>query len=160
MSDNKQSNFDVSDFLENKNESDLIEILHKVQERFGYIPKESIVQISETLDVSVSKIYGVITFYSRFSLKPKGEYCISVCLGTACYVKGAEDVLNAMSKKMGIPVGDTTDDLFFSLFESKCVGACSNAPVVTVNDKVYKQVTKADVANIIANVKSPESDED
>ncbi len=152
----KNKNLDVSDLLENKNADDLIEILHKVQDKFGYIPKEVIVQISKTIKVPVSNIYGVVTFYSRFSLKPKGEYSVSVCLGTACYVKGAEDILNEISKQLGISVGDTTDDLIFSLIETRCVGACADAPIVTVNDKVYKNVTVEDVPAILADVKSTE----
>ncbi|MDU2132479.1 MAG: NAD(P)H-dependent oxidoreductase subunit E, partial [Finegoldia magna] len=104
-------------------------------------------------DIIPASIYGVITFYSRFTLKPKGKYAISVCMGTACYVKGAENLLDEFSKRLGIEVGDTTDDLIFSLVETRCVGDCASAPVVTVNDTVYKNVKLEDVAEILSNVK-------
>ncbi len=154
MCKNKEQCFDVSGFLENKTEGDLVDILYEVQDRFGYVPREVIVQISKALGVPVSKLYGVVTFYSKLSLKPTGAYCVSVCLGTACYVNGAEDILDEMSKQMGIAVGDTTEDLFFSLEESKCVGACADAPVVMINDTVYRKAKKEDVGEMIANIKS------
>lgn len=143
----------IKEFMIGKNENDLIEVLHKVQNLFGYIPRNIVTDISKTLDLPVSKIYGVITFYSRFSLVPKGKYSISVCMGTACYVKSAEDVLNEFSKQLGIGIGETTEDLIFSLIETRCVGDCAAAPVVNVNELVYKEVTVNDVKNILADIK-------
>ena len=141
---------ELKEFVIGKQDSDLIEILHKTQSLYGYIPKDAIYIISTALDIPVSEIYGVITFYSRFSLVPKGKFAISVCMGTACYVKGAENLLNEFSKMLGISVGETTDDLLFSLIETRCVGNCANAPVVTVNDKVYTKVTVDDLRHILA----------
>lgn len=143
----------IKEFMIGKNENDLIEVLHKVQNLFGYIPRNIVTDISKTLDLPVSKIYGVITFYSRFSLVPKGKYSISVCMGTACYVKSAEAVLNEFSKQLGIGIGETTEDLIFSLIETRCVGDCAAAPVVNVNELVYKEVTVNDVKNILADIK-------
>lgn len=149
----QQCQFDISYLLEGKCANDLIEILHKVQDKYGYIPKDCLIQISKALGIEPSKIYGVITFYSRFSLKPKGKYIISVCMGTACYVKGAEALLDELSEMLNVKVGDTTDDLIFSLVETRCVGDCASAPIVTVNDKVYKKVTKNDLRDILSNIK-------
>lgn len=148
-----ENKFDISCFLKGKDKTDLIEVLHKVQDKYGYIPQEVVGKISEEFDITPASIYGVITFYSRFTLKPKGKYAISVCMGTACYVKGAENLLDEFSKRLGIEVGDTTDDLIFSLVETRCVGDCASAPVVTVNDTVYKNVKLEDVAEILSNVK-------
>lgn len=143
----------IRDFMVGKTENDLLEVLHVVQNTFGYIPRKIVTIISKTLDIPVSRIYGVITFYSRFSLIPKGKYAISVCMGTACYVKNAEKILEEFSKQLGIKIGETTDDLIFSLVETRCVGDCASAPVVTVNDTVYKHVKVEDVKKILANLK-------
>ena len=143
----------IRNFMVGKTENDLLEVLHVVQNTFGYIPRKIVTIISKTLDIPVSRIYGVITFYSRFSLIPKGKYAISVCMGTACYVKNAEKILEEFSKQLGIKIGETTDDLIFSLVETRCVGDCASAPVVTVNDTVYKHVKVEDVKKILANLK-------
>lgn len=144
---------EVKKFLEGaKDESDLIEVLHKTQEVYGYIPRKIVTLIAKTLDMPVSKIYGVITFYSRFSLVPKGKYSISVCMGTACYVKGAEHILNEFSKLLNIGIGETTEDLIFSLIETRCVGECAEAPVVNVNEAVYRKVTLPDVPKILSEI--------
>lgn len=144
---------EIKDFIKGKESCDLIEILHKTQDLYGYIPKEVIYIISKEIEVAVSEIYGVVTFYSRFSLVPKGKYAISVCMGTACYVKGAENLINEFSNLLGIGVGETTDDLLFSLIETRCVGDCANAPIVTVNDKVYTNVSKNEIRDILAEAK-------
>ncbi len=144
---------EVRDFMVDKTETDLLEVLHVVQNNFGYIPRKMVTIISKTLDIPVSRIYGVITFYSRFSLVPKGKYAISVCMGTACYVKNAEKILDEFSKQLGIEIGETTEDLIFSLVETRCVGDCAAAPVVTVNDTLYKHVKIEDVKGILANLK-------
>lgn len=144
---------EIKEYIKSKESSDLIEILHKTQDLYGYIPKEVVYIISKGIDVPASEIYGVVTFYSRFSLVPKGKYAISVCMGTACYVKGAENLLDEFSNLLGIKVGETTDDLLFSLIETRCVGDCANAPIVTVNDKVYTHVSKNDIRDILAEAK-------
>ena len=124
-----------------KDKSNLIQILNEVQESYGYISKKSQLAISEYLNMPMAEIYGVITFYSRFTLKPKGKYNISVCLGTACYVKGSEKVLDRLKEKLGIDVGETTPDGKFSIEATRCIGACGLAPVFTVNDEVYGNAT-------------------
>ena len=124
-----------------KDKSNLIQILNEVQEYYGYIPKSAQVEISEYLGLPMAEVYGVITFYSRFTLKPKGKYNIAVCLGTACFVKGSEKVLDRVKEKLGIDVGQTTPDGKFSIEATRCIGACGLAPVFTVNDEVYGKAT-------------------
>lgn len=119
----------------------LIQILNAVQEQFGYIPLIAQKEISQYLNISLAEIYGVITFYSRFTLEPKGEYTISVCLGTACFVKGSREILERAKAKLGIEEGQTTADGKFSLDTTRCVGACGLAPVFTINDEVYGKAT-------------------
>lgn len=119
----------------------LIQILNEVQEQFGYIPKESQIKISEFLKIPMAEIYGVITFYSRFTLEPKGKYTISICLGTACYVKGSQKILDRLEERLKITSGQTTEDGMFSIDTTRCVGACGLAPVFTVNGEVYGKAT-------------------
>ena len=119
----------------------LIQMLNEVQEHFGYVPKEAQKGLSEFLGIPMAEIYGVITFYSRFSLKPKGKYNISVCMGTACFVKGSQKILDRLLERLKIEVGDTTPDGKFSIEEMRCVGACGLAPVFTVNGEVYGKAT-------------------
>ena len=119
----------------------LIQILNEVQESYGYIPKEVQEKISAYLDMPMADIYGVITFYSRFTLKPKGKYNISVCLGTACFVKGSEKILDRAKERFGIEPGETTPDGKFSIVETRCVGACGLAPVFMINEEVYGKAT-------------------
>lgn len=150
----------VKEFLNQvEGKSDLIEVLHKTQDTFGYIPKRVITRIAKTLDIPVSTIYGVITFYSRFSLVPKGKYSISVCMGTACYVKGANDILDAFVRELGIGVGETTEDQLFSIIETRCVGQCAIAPVVNVNEDVYPYFKLEDVSTIINELRAGGKDE-
>ena len=117
-----------------KDKSNLIQILNEVQVYYGYVPESAMKAISEYLDIQMAEIYGVVTFYSRFTLKPKGKYHIAVCLGTACFVKGSEKVLDRAKERLGIDVGETTKDGKFSLEATRCVGACGLAPVFTVNN--------------------------
>lgn len=119
----------------------LIQILNEVQEKFGYVPEEAQIKISEFLKIPMAEIYGVITFYSRFTLEPKGEYTISVCLGTACYVKGSQKILDRLKERLKIEPGQTTEDGKISLDTTRCVGACGLAPVFTVNGDVYGKAT-------------------
>ena len=123
------------------NKDELIQILNEVQEKYGYIPKQAQLEISENLKIPMAEIYGVITFYSRFTLKPKGKYAISVCLGTACFVKGSQKIMDRLKERLGIEPGQTTEDGKFSLDETRCVGACGLAPVFTINNEEYGKAT-------------------
>ena len=129
---------------------ELIRVLHTAQGIFGYLPREVQIHVAKKLDVPVSKVYGVVSFYSFFSMKQKGKYDVSVCMGTACYVRGAEEVLNELKKQLNIEIGDTTADGKFSLRTLRCVGACGLAPVVMIGEKVYGRVTPDMVADILA----------
>ncbi|MBR3133939.1 MAG: NAD(P)H-dependent oxidoreductase subunit E [Clostridia bacterium] len=119
----------------------LIAILNEVQVKYGYIPKESQLTIAEYLDMPLAEVYGVITFYSRFTLIPKGKYNISICMGTACFVKGAKELVERAKERLGIEEGQTSEDGKFSLETMRCVGACGLAPVFTINDEVYGKAT-------------------
>lgn len=127
----------------------LIPVLHEAQEIFGYLPKEVQKTISEGINVPLAEIYGVVTFYSQFSTKPKGKYKIAVCLGTACYVKGSGDIIDRVKTRLGIEVGDCTPDGKFSLEATRCIGACGLAPVMTINDDVYGRLVIDDIDGIL-----------
>lgn len=127
----------------------LMPILQKAQDIYGYLPIEVQTIISNEMNIPLEKIYGVVTFYSQFSLNPKGKYQISVCLGTACYVKGSGDIYNKLQEKLGIESGGCTPDGKFSLEACRCIGACGLAPVITVNDEVYGRLTVDDVDDIL-----------
>lgn len=127
----------------------LMPVLQEAQEIYGYLPIEVQSMISKGLGISLSEIYGVATFYSQFSLVPKGENRISVCLGTACYVKGADKILEAVEKKLGIKSGECTENRLFSLDSTRCIGACGLAPVMMINDDVYGKMTVDQVDHII-----------
>ncbi len=116
-----------------QDKDNLIQILNDVQEHYGYIPKSAQIRVAEYLGLALAEVYGVVTFYSRFTLKPKGKYNIAVCLGTACYVKGSEKILERLKERLKIGVGETTPDGKFSIEETRCIGACGLAPVFTVN---------------------------
>ena len=128
----------------------LMPVLQKAQEIYGYLPIEVQQMISDGLGVPMAEIYGVVTFYAQFSLNPKGKYKISVCLGTACYVKGAGDVFDRLVQRLGIENGGCTPDGKFSLEACRCIGACGLAPVLTVNDDVYGRLVVDDVDDILA----------
>lgn len=128
----------------------LIPVLHEAQEIYGYLPIEVQTMIAEGLNVPLSKVYGVVTFYAQFSLYPKGKYNIAVCLGTACYVKGSGDIIEKFKQRLGIEVGECTPDGKFSIEATRCIGACGLAPVLTVNDDVYGRLTVDDVDDILA----------
>jgi NADH-quinone oxidoreductase subunit E len=127
----------------------LIEVLHRAQGIFGYLPKEVQIFVSQKLDVPASKVFGVVSFYSYFTTEPRGEYVINVCMGTACFVRGAATVLEEFEKQIGIKVGETTADGKYTIEVLRCVGACGLAPVVMVNEKVYGHVTAKDVKSIL-----------
>ena len=119
----------------------LIQMLNEVQEHYGYIPEKAQRDLSEFLNVPMAEIYGVITFYSRFSLEPKGKYNISVCLGTACFVKGSQAIFDRLKERLKLEDGQTSADGKFSIDTTRCVGACGIAPVFTVNNEVYGHAT-------------------
>lgn len=129
---------------------ELINVLHKAQSIFGYLPAEVQEIIATELKVPVAKVYGVVTFYSFFTMLPKGKHPISICTGTACYVRGAEKVLDEFKRRLKLEVGETSDDGKFSLSCLRCVGACGLAPVVMVGEKVYGRVSPDGVAKILA----------
>jgi NADP-reducing hydrogenase subunit HndA len=134
----------------NNHGGELINVLHKTQGTFGYLPAEVQEVIASELNLSVAKVYGVVTFYSFFTMVPKGKFPISVCTGTACYVRGAEKVLDEFKKELKINVGDTTSNGKFSIACLRCIGACGLAPVVMVGDKTYGRVSPEMVKGIIA----------
>ena len=127
----------------------LLVVLHKAQVLFGFIPQKVQQHIARRLNIPVAKVYGVVTFYSYFQMEPKGKFGISVCTGTACFVRGAQEVLKEFEKVLGIDHGKTTEDQMFSLHSLRCVGACGLAPVVMVNDRVYGRVAVKDVKRIV-----------
>lgn len=121
--------------------SNLIQVLHEAQDLYGYLPLDVQKEISINMGIPMAEIYGVVTFYSRFSLEPKGKYNIAVCLGTACHVKGSSNILSKIKEKLGIDVGQITEDGKFSLEATRCIGACGLAPVFTINEEVYGKAT-------------------
>lgn len=135
-------------------EGNLIEILHKAQNLFGYLPKEVQLYVSRSLGISAAKVNGVVTFYSYFTETPKGKHVISVCMGTACFVRGASDILVALEKKLGIKTGQTTKDGKFTIDSLRCVGACGLAPVVIADGKVHGRVEVDDLDNILVELES------
>jgi NADH:ubiquinone oxidoreductase subunit E len=132
-----------------KNNGALMPALQRAQELFNYLPKEVLKIISDELNIPLAEIYGVATFYSQFSFIPKGENQINVCLGTACYVKGAQAILEEFEKELGIKQGETTSDLKFSIGQARCLGDCSKAPVVMINSDIFPLVKKKDVKKIL-----------
>lgn len=148
----KQKYFDkLQNYISDNNytESDLIAVLHRGQEIFGYLPKEVIIFIAKELNVHVSTVYGVVSFYSYFSMKPKGKYQISICTGTACHVRGADKILKKFEEELEIKAGDTTKNMLFTLDTLRCVGACAKAPVVLVNEDVYGSEEAFEVQTIV-----------
>ncbi|MDL2287080.1 NAD(P)H-dependent oxidoreductase subunit E [Eubacteriales bacterium OttesenSCG-928-G02] len=139
---------------ENKHiDGPLMPIMQKAQELFGYLSLETQTIIADSLDIPVSQVYGVATFYSQFSLLPKGENIVSVCTGTACYVKGAQDILDEVERLVGAKAGETTADGKFTIEGTRCLGCCGLAPVLVVNEEVYGRLAVADVKDIINKYK-------
>ena len=134
----------------NNEAGEVINVLHKVQGEFGYLSAEVQELVAKELNIPVARVYGIVSFYSFFTMTPKGRYPISVCLGTACYVRGAEKVIDELKRQLAIQVGGTTPDGKFSLNCLRCVGACGLAPVMMIGDKVYGRVTPDKVAGILA----------
>lgn len=133
-------------------------MLHEVQEEFGYVPFEAMVKIAEAANVSLADVYGVVTFYTQFTTEPKGKHVINLCLGTACYVKGAQDLLDEVLRITGASVNKTSEDGLFSVDATRCLGACSLAPVVVVDGEVYGNLNdKTVLVNIVDEIKAREA---
>lgn len=147
----ESKNAELMSFIEaNKNEKGpLMPIMQKAQELFGYLSMETMTLIADSLNIPVSEVYGVATFYAQFSLFPKGDKVVSVCTGTACYVKGAQAILDEVEKQLGIEVGQTTPDGKFSIADTRCLGCCGLAPVMVINGEVYGRLVPADVKGIL-----------
>lgn len=128
----------------------LITILHDIQDRYGYVPREAALEVSRQMDAPLARIYEVLTFYNYFKLQPPGKFNISVCLGTACYLKGAPALIDEIRGILHVEEGQTTKDGFFHLQIVRCLGCCGLAPVITVGDKVYSAVKRSDVMDIVA----------
>ena len=140
----------------NNDPGELIAILHECQSKLGYLPEPVQRVVARQLNIPASKVYGVVTFYSFFTMTPKGKYPISVCLGTACYVRGADKLLEEFKRVLGIDVGQTTPDGKFSLDCLRCVGACGLAPVATIGEKVYGRLNPADIKKIVSEFENRE----
>ena len=132
----------------------LMSILHKAQEVYGYISREAIETISRNLGIPTARIWGIVTFYHYFTLTPRGKYVISVCLGTACYVKGSARVLDKVKDILSIDLNETTEDGLFTIEAKYCLGCCGLAPVMMINDKVYEKLTTKKIAEIINNLRA------
>jgi len=142
---------ELDDFIDSlpTKQGALISVLHKAQDVFGYLPIEVQNYVAHKLDIPSSKVYGVVTFYSFFSMEKKGHYRVNVCMGTACFVRGSQDILDEFKKELHIGAGETTEDGLFSLDALRCVGACGLAPIVIINGKAYGRLTVDDVKGIV-----------
>lgn len=152
MRTNEEMFAELDEFIKEVNYSDaeLIAILHKAQGIFGYLPMVVQTHIAKALNINVARVYGVVTFYSFFTMEPKGEYVISVCLGTACFVRGSGAVLEKIENILNIKNGETTPDNKFTITTLRCVGACALAPVVQINGKTFGNVKPDEVPAILA----------
>jgi len=140
-----------------RNEGNILSILQEVEERFGYIPEEAVDWLSKRLDIPASRIFGIITFYSQFHLKPRGENIVTVCRGTACHVKGSEKLINRLFIELGIPPDeDTSDDFKFTIEKVNCLGACGIAPVVVCNKDVHGKMSLDKLTKVIRKLRSDE----
>lgn len=149
--DKKQQIFEFIESIQGNENSDsyLIAVLHKTQDTFGYVPRDMMDEISVRMKIPTAHIWGVVTFYHYFNLTPPGKYVVSVCLGTACYVKGAQQILEAIQKELKIDFGQVTEDGLFSLQPARCLGACGIAPVVMVGDKIHGELTPQKVVELL-----------
>ncbi len=150
---------DIVDFIneckqKEHSRSYVISVLHKVQERYGYLKEKHMDEVAHLLEIPTSTVFGIATFYHFFKLKPKGKFHIAVCLGTACYVKGANSVLESFQTELGIEIGETTQDGMFSIEGTRCLGVCALAPVVTINERVYSKVQPNQVSEILNGLKT------
>ena len=145
---------EIAEFIENTkkqphSDSMLIGVLHKVQEHFRYLSNEKLEAVAYLMNIPATKVSGVASFYHFFHLKPRGKYVISVCLGTACHVKGSDKILQKIEEQLGIKVGETTNDNLFTLEGERCIGTCALAPVIKIEDKIYPQVTVDQIPEIL-----------
>lgn len=145
---------ELKDLASHEGKSALIPMLQKVQANLGFVPRDAIRFISEILGISVSEVYGVATFYNQFRLNPVGKHIIKVCRGTACHVKGSGQLLSLLENELGIKVGETTKDKVFSLEAVACLGACSIAPVIMIDDKFFGHLSAEDLPKILAHYRS------
>lgn len=152
---NKEKIDEFKDFIDKNKDrkGPLMPILQEAQNTFGYLPDEIMTLISNKLNIALSEVYGVATFYSQFTFIPKGEIDIHICLGTACYVKGAADILNEFEDSLGIKKGETTPDGKFSISETRCLGNCGAAPVVEINGEQVEKFSKEDLKKVLENNK-------
>ena len=141
----------------NKDHRELIHMLHDAQKKFGYIPAHSISQISRELKISESEIFGVLTFYKAFALKPRGKHLITICMGTACHVRGAPMIIDEFERKLGIEAGETTEDNLFTLETVNCVGACALGPIAIADGDYHGQMKTREVDDIIKKLKQEKS---
>ena len=155
IKENKQKFDELEKYIESqdKNQGILMQTMHKAQNLFGYLPIEVQKFISVKTGISMAEIYGVATFYSQFSLEPKGEYTISVCMGTACYVKGSQQIIDKIKEELNVEVGKTTEDGRYSLVATRCVGCCGLAPVMDINGDVFGKVEAKNIAEILKDYK-------
>lgn len=146
---------ELKEFIDNleTTKGALIEVLHKAQDIFGYLPRDVQLYIARKLGIPGAEVYGVVSFYSYFTTKPRGKYTISVCMGTACFVRGADKVIEKFKAELKIESNETTEDGLFTLRDVRCIGACGLAPVVLINDKVYGRVQVEQVSDIIKEYK-------
>lgn len=147
-----QEKFDeLESFIDNMETTKgaLIEILHKAQDIFGYLPRDVQLYVARKLGIPGAEVFGVVSFYSYFTTKPRGKYTISVCMGTACYVRGADKIIEGFKEKLGIEANETSEDGLFTFRDVRCIGACGLAPVVMVNDKVYGRVKEEEIDDIL-----------
>lgn len=155
IKENKAKFEELLAYIESQDKSQgvLMQTLHKAQEIFGYLPIEVQKFISEKTKIPMAEVYGVATFYTQFFLEPKGKHTIGVCMGTACYVKNAQTVIDRLQKELNVKVGDTTEDGIFTLEATRCLGCCGLAPVIMIDENVYGKVDPKDVPNILSNYK-------
>ena len=153
MEVNEKKLYEELEIYIEENSDNLIMILHRAQEMWGYLPKELLTFIANKMNIPISKIYGVVTFYSFFNMEKRGKYIIDVCMGTACFVKRADQVLDEFKRILDIDINETTKDGKFTLQSVRCIGACGLAPILTVNGKVYGKVTKDMVKDILNDFK-------
>ena len=152
----KKTKQEVQEMLKkySADKDNLIRILEDVQEKFGYIPEVAQLEVANHLKMPLAEVYGVITFYSRFTTEPKGKYNVSICLGTACFVKGSEKLLDKAKQMLKIEEGQTTEDGKFTLEATRCLGACGLAPVMMINGEVYGRLTPDEIPGILAKYKT------
>ena len=153
VSEFERKNFKLELLSKSDQKGILIPLLQSAQDYYGYIPESAIEYISEIVDIPPAEIYGVITFYSQFRLKPLGKYVVRICEGTACHVNGAKNILRVLQNDLGIAVGETSDDGLFTLQSVACLGCCSLAPVIMVNDKTYGNLSPNKIQSIIKDIK-------